>query len=118
MAILAVLVTGSATPLELAGAYRQLLRPFAAIAGIMIMTACVQRSGLLEALAGRFLNRGNLSAGGLFTLSFFFCRSPLQRPQQRCDHPPPPPPGPNVGPRGLSRTAGSTGFMRTPCSRP
>ena len=38
----------------------------------MIMTACVRRSGLLEAFAGRFLNRGSLSAGGMFTLSFFF----------------------------------------------
>ena len=72
LAILAVLVTGSATPPELARAYSSLLRPFAAIAGIMIMTACVQRSGLLEAVAGRFLHRGNRTAGAVFTLSFFF----------------------------------------------
>jgi len=72
VAILAVLLTGSATPLELAGAYRQLIRPFSAIAGIMVMTACVQRSGLLEAFAGRFLKRGSLNAAGVFTLSFFF----------------------------------------------
>jgi arsenical pump membrane protein len=56
IAVLAVLLTGSATPLELSGAYRQLIRPFSAIAGIMVMTACVQRSGLLKAFAGRFLN--------------------------------------------------------------
>jgi len=72
IAILAVLLTGSATTLELAGAYQKLVRPFSAIAGIMVMTACVQRSGFLEALAGRFLNRGGLRAGGVFTLSFFF----------------------------------------------
>jgi arsenical pump membrane protein len=65
-------MTGSATPLELAGAYRSLVRPFAAIAGIMVMTACVQRSGLLEALANRFLRRGRLTAGGVFSVSFFF----------------------------------------------
>jgi arsenical pump membrane protein len=72
VAVLAVLLTGSAAPLELAVAYRQLIRPFAAIAGIMVMTACVSRSGLLEAFAGRFLNQGNFRAGGMFTLSFFF----------------------------------------------
>jgi len=72
VAILAVLLTGSATPGELAGAYRQLIRPFAAIAGIMVMTACVQRSGSLKAFAGRLLTRGGLNAGGVFTLSFFF----------------------------------------------
>jgi len=72
VAILAVLLTGSATPGELAGAYRQLIRPFAAIAGIMVMTACVQRSGLLEAFAGRFLTPGDLNAGRVFTLSFIF----------------------------------------------
>jgi arsenical pump membrane protein len=71
VAILAVLFTGSATPVELAGAYQNLLRPFVAIAGIMIMTACVQRSGLLEAVTNRVLNRGELTAGGAFSLSFF-----------------------------------------------
>lgn len=72
IAILAVLLTGSASPSDLAGAYRHLVRPFAAIAGIMVMTACVRRSGLLEALAGRFFGRGPMSAGGMFTLTFSF----------------------------------------------
>lgn len=72
VAVLAVLLTGSATLLELAVAYRQLVRPFAAIAGIMVMTACVSRSGVLEAFAGRFLNQGRVGAGGMFTLAFFF----------------------------------------------
>ena len=72
VAVLAVLLTGSATPWELAWAYQNLIRPFAAIAGIMVMTACVQRSGLLEAFAGRFLNRAGLRAAGVFTLSFSF----------------------------------------------
>ena len=71
VAILAVLLTGSATPLELVGAYQQLFRPFAAIAGIMVMTACVQRSGLLHAFVGHFLNRGRVAAGGAFSLAFF-----------------------------------------------
>jgi arsenical pump membrane protein len=58
--------------MELISAYRHLIRPFVAIGGIMVMTACVRRSGLLEAFAGRFLTQDRLSAGGLFTLAFFF----------------------------------------------
>lgn len=72
IAIAAVLLTGSAAPGELARAYSGLVRPFLAIAGIMIMAACVRRSGLLAALAGRlFLHRG-ASSGSMFSIVFFF----------------------------------------------
>jgi arsenical pump membrane protein len=72
IAVAAVLATGSATPGELAGAYRSLVRPLSAIAGIMVMTACVHRSGLLTALASRFLSRSRPAAGAMFTAVFLF----------------------------------------------
>jgi arsenical pump membrane protein len=72
IAIIAVLLTGSASVGELAQAYRGLVRPLAAIAGIMVMAACVSRSGLLAALAGQFFTRGSAAAGTMFTVVFFF----------------------------------------------
>ncbi|MCK5483873.1 MAG: hypothetical protein KAJ13_09205 [Gemmatimonadetes bacterium] len=72
IAVAAVLATGGATAAELAGAYRGLARPLSAIAGIMVMTACVHRSGLLTALASRFLSRSKPDAGAMFTAVFLF----------------------------------------------
>jgi arsenical pump membrane protein len=72
IAIAAVLLTGSAAPSELARAYGGLVRPLSAIAGIMIMAACVRRSGLLTALAGRLFTHGRASSGSMFSIVFFF----------------------------------------------
>jgi arsenical pump membrane protein len=72
IAIIAVLLTGSASVGELVQAYRSLVRPLAAIAGIMVMAACVRRSGLLDALAGRLFTRESAAAGSMFTVVFFF----------------------------------------------
>ncbi len=72
LAISAVLLTGSATPSELLQAYRNLVRPLCAIAGIWVMAAAVRRSGLLAALAARFLTGNGAAAGSLFTVIFFF----------------------------------------------
>jgi arsenical pump membrane protein len=72
IAIAAVLLTGSAGLGELGRAYYDLVRPLSAIAGIMVMAACVRRSGLLTALAGRFATRGGTAAGTMFTVVFFF----------------------------------------------
>jgi arsenical pump membrane protein len=72
LAIATVLLSGSASAGELLRAYRDLVRPLSAIAGIMIMAACVRRSGLLTVLAGRFFARGGTAAGSMFTIVFFF----------------------------------------------
>jgi len=72
IAIVAVLLTGSATLSELAHAYLRLVRPLSAIAGIMVMAACVRRSGLLTALAGRFFAQHGTSSGSMFSVVFFF----------------------------------------------
>lgn len=72
IAIIAVLLTGSASPGELARAYRDLVRPLSAIAGIMVMAASVRRSGLLTVLVARFLTRRGTGAGSMFTIVFFF----------------------------------------------
>jgi len=72
IAISAVLLTGSASPGELLRAYRGLVRPLCAIAGIMVMAASVRRSGLLAALATGFMTRHSAAAGGMFTTVFFF----------------------------------------------
>ena len=72
IAIIAVLLTGSAGVGELARTYRDLVRPLSAIAGIMVMAASVRRSGLLTALAARFLTRPGTAAGSMFTIVFFF----------------------------------------------
>ena len=72
IAIAAVLVTGSAGPGELARAYQDLIRPLSAIAGIMVMAACVRRSGLLTAVAGHFFTRGENAAGNMFSVVFLF----------------------------------------------
>jgi arsenical pump membrane protein len=72
IAIIAVLLTGSASLGELGRAYRDLVRPLSAIAGIMVMAAAVRRSGLLTALAARFFTRCGTDAASMFTIVFFF----------------------------------------------
>jgi arsenical pump membrane protein len=72
IAVAAVLLTGSVSPGELARAYRDLVRPLSAIAGIMVMTACIRRSGLLTTLATRFFARGRTTAAGMFGIVFLF----------------------------------------------